>query len=215
MVKTHLAASRPRMESDDVVLAALPATLSGDVATAAIRLMARAEAMGLIDFEAGESLNQTALGETIQAIESIGVGRQLVSEHDVRHNLRGALEYLSEALEQSPHPDTEWRSMSTLLGSTLLSELTGVSETSIRRYSAGERDTPDDAASRVHFLAMISADVLGAYNSFGLRRWFQRPRTKLDGQSPQAVLGDKWDVDGPGARRVSELARSLVSMGAS
>lgn len=215
MTRTQTGIPGPHQSRDEGgLVTSIPATLSAGVSSSAVRLIARAEAMGLIELESGGSLNQSLLEKTVQAIEGIGVGRQLASELDVRGDLRGALDGLSELLERSPHPATEWRSLTSLLGAPLLSRLTGISESSIRRYTSGDRETPDEVATRLHFVAMVCADVLGGYNRYGLRRWFLRARTKLDGQSPEELLGQDWDVDGPQAQRVAELARSLVTMGA-
>jgi hypothetical protein len=81
---------------------------------------------------------------------------------------------------------------------------------SLRRYAAGQRTTPDDVADRLHFVALVVADLAGAYNPFGIRRWFDRPRPQLAGASPIEALGERWRPQDPAARRVRALARALV-----
>jgi hypothetical protein len=36
-------------------------------------------------------------------------------------------------------------------------------------------------AERLHWLAMVVADLAGSYNALGIRRWFERPRALLGG----------------------------------
>ncbi|TMK24849.1 MAG: hypothetical protein E6G64_16815 [Actinobacteria bacterium] len=70
--------------------------------------------------------------------------------------------------------------------------------------------TPDEVAERLHFLALVVADLAGSYNEFGIRRWFARPRPQLDGRSPSHLLRGNWRSDQPGPQRVRELARALT-----
>jgi len=79
----------------------------------------------------------------------------------------------------------------------------------LRRHAAGERATPQRLAERLHWPAAVVGDLAGAYNEFGIRRWFDRPRTQLDGHSPRRLLGADWQVDGEPARRVRALAATL------
>ena len=85
-----------------------------------------------------------------------------------------------------------------------------------------ETPTPEELASllttmiaaRLHFLALLVGDLAGSYNDIGVRRWFQRQRTRLDGRAPADLLTGEWDPDDPGARRVREVARELVALSA-
>ncbi len=86
-----------------------------------------------------------------------------------------------------------------------------VSPASLRRYASGTRPTPDAVAARVHFLARVVADLKGAYNDVGVRRWFERRRALLGGRSPAQMLKGEWSSEGSGARKVLDLARSLLS----
>lgn len=79
----------------------------------------------------------------------------------------------------------------------------------MRRYASAERATPDDVAARLHWLAMLVADLAGAYNDHGIRRWLQRPRTQLQGRSPWQWLGEAWSPDGDAAQQVRALAAVL------
>ncbi len=179
----------------------------------AVRLVTRAETMGLVRRPADFVFDAGRLLEAVLAIEHVGVGRGV----DRRWSGPAATEALAtlhEGLEGSPHPASEWPAMVELLGQPLVSRLTGAGETSIRRYAAGERTTPDDTAQRLHFVALVCADLLGAYNEFGVRRWFQRPRTTLGGRAPLEVLKEGWQPDDVPVRGVAELARSLTTMGA-
>jgi uncharacterized protein (DUF2384 family) len=59
------------------------------------------------------------------------------------------------------------------------------------------------------------ADLAGSYNEFGIRRWFQRPRSELEGRSPRDVLHGPWDPDAAGPRTLRALASRLVETMAS
>lgn len=88
--------------------------------------------------------------------------------------------------------------------------MVGISTSSLTRYRAGERATPDLVAARLHVVAMIVSDLIGSYNDFGIRRWFQRPRKALDGKSPKEVLSRGWTPEDRDVRRVRDLARMLL-----
>lgn len=79
------------------------------------------------------------------------------------------------------------------------------------RYERGDRRTPDEVAARLHFLALVVGDLAGAYNEIGIRRWFDRKRSALDGHSPAELLAGAWQPEHPAPRRVRELARALVT----
>jgi hypothetical protein len=81
----------------------------------------------------------------------------------------------------------------------------------VTRYAGGDRRTPDAAAARLHAIALIVGDLAGAYNEIGVRRWFERPRTALDGRAPAHFLKGDWQPEEPGPQRVRALARSLVT----
>ena len=63
---------------------------------------------------------------------------------------------------------------------------------------------------RLQFLALVVGDLAGAYNEFGIRRWFERPRKLLGNRSPAQLLDGAWQPEAPGPRRVRRLAAALV-----
>ena len=54
-------------------------------------------------------------------------------------------------------------------------------------------------------------DLTGAYNDIGVRRWFERRRTRLDGNTSAQALVDPWSPEDEGPRRVRDLSRALAS----
>ena len=128
--------------------------------------------------------------------------------------LAGLLETIVAALEASPVPKYEWRGVSRVFAPEDLADLLTVSLSSLKRYQSGERDTPDDVAARLHFLALLVGDLAGSYNEIGIRRWFHRKRTLLDGRTPAPFLKRDWDPDDDGPSRVRQLARALVAISA-
>jgi AbrB family looped-hinge helix DNA binding protein len=80
---------------------------------------------------------------------------------------------------------------------------------SLRRYASGTRPTPDPVAQRLHLLALIVADLRGAYNDYGIRRWFQRPRPQLGGHSSEDVLPPDWTA---GSSEVAQLRTLAVTL---
>ena len=145
-----------------------------------------------------------------------GIGPALLSElHRLPYSNPAALSVLldkiSAALDQSPAPAHEWRALQRILGLELLARLLGISQSSARRYSSGSRSTPDTVAARLHYLAFVVGDLAGAYNDIGVRRWFDRSRRRLEGNTPAQALGERWSPDDGGPRRVRELVRALLS----
>ena len=124
---------------------------------------------------------------------------------------RDLLETLREANEVAAVPESEWGALEDLFGGDLLAKLLQISPASVRRYRSSARATPDDVAARLHFLAKVAGDLAGTYDEIGVRRWFQRPRTALDGKAPVDLLTAGWDPDAPDPTRVRKLSRSLLS----
>ena len=120
------------------------------------------------------------------------------------------LDQLTEALEASPVPAFEWKQLVRVLGIDMLERLLGISAPSIRRYARTVRNTPDEVAGRLHWLALIVGDLAGAYNEIGIRQWFDRKRVQLDGRTPSQLLTGQWRPDDPGPLRVRSLAHSLA-----
>jgi hypothetical protein len=119
------------------------------------------------------------------------------------------LQRLAEALEDSAVPAAEWPAMRGIFGDEMLGSLLEISPASLRRYAGAERATPQPVADRLHWLALVVADLAGAYNDFGMRRWFERPRSQLGGKSPRQLLGRRWHIDSDNARKVRALASVL------
>jgi hypothetical protein len=124
------------------------------------------------------------------------------------------LQTMIAALEASPAPKYEWGGLTRVLGTDELASLLHVSASSLKRYQAGERTTPDAVAGRLHFLALVVGDLAGSYNDVGIRRWFHRKRSLLDGRTPASLLRGDWDPDDEAPMRVRALARDLVSLSA-
>jgi hypothetical protein len=187
-----------------------------DLARLAVEATRRAEAMGLVE-RAEPRLELAAIRRLANEVRRAGIG---VSPADVLNNveqpskreLAGLLESIIAALDASPAPSYEWRGLSSVFPPEDLAALLHVSLSSLKRYQSGERETPDHIAARLHFLALVVGDLAGSYNDTGIRRWFQRKRTQLDGRAPAALLAREWDPDEEGPARVRELARRLVTL---
>ncbi|RJK95928.1 hypothetical protein [Vallicoccus soli] len=186
-------------------------------AQAAVRLVARSAVMGFLPKDSDtRRLDAHLLEQVFRGLAEHGVSTALLATQvktgadSWRYNLQRAL----EQSEHSPMPAGEWPSLLETLGEDLLNLLLGISTSSVRRYASGTRSTPQDVADRLHVLALIVADLSGAYNDYGIRRWFLRPRPQLDGQSPWEALGGGWDPDGPAAARVRDLAAALAGAAA-
>lgn len=193
-----------------------PPLNSPEVASLAVRILSVAEAMGLLTGrEPIRRLDRSVLeGVAKSAATSAGIGRDVLADlrrADRADRLEPAVRRLYEALERSPAPATEWRSLVAVIGPDLLAQLLGTSGSSLRRYLAGTRRTPDVVADRLHFIALVVADLAGSYNDLGVRRWFERPRVLLGGRSPAQLLKGEWRVDDPGPARVRELAYALTA----
>jgi hypothetical protein len=124
-------------------------------------------------------------------------------------SVRRLLERLLADAEASPRPTGEWQPVLSTLDEELVARLVGASPSSIRRYSSGGRETPQAIAERLHFIALVLAELAGSYNEYGMRRWFTRPRSALEGQSPADLMGKDFDPDGPDGERIRRLAESL------
>ena len=184
------------------------------IAFQAVTALGRADAMGLLPAgERIEMLDLPSFRKAVRHIHRAGIARNIpVDLADASaSNLERTLEHLNLALEESPAPEFEWNRLTDVLGLELASRLLGISASSIRRYRAAARTTPDDVAARLHFLSLIAGDLAGAYNEFGIRQWFERKRAQLDGRAPLDLLKPRWKPGQPGPRRVQDLARALVA----
>ena len=186
-------------------------------------LLTRSVAMGVLTGKPVTRLDAVVIKRLVTALQRHGIGANAgvilgplavepatQLDEATRQRVADGLSRLSEALEASATPQTEWPAMRGVFGDELLVELLGVAASSMRRYVSGERATPDEVGARLHWLAMVVADLAGAYNDFGIRRWFSRPRSQLEGKSPQHALGAAWRPEDAAAARVRALAAGLV-----
>ncbi len=182
-------------------------------------LLARAQLMGLLPEGFGEQtrLSLKVLGDVSDELSRHGIARsasvRLASRPD-RQEVLLALREMLAAIDDSPNPDGEWGPARELLGDELLGRLVSVSAASLRRYASGERRTPDDVAWRLHAVARILSGLVGSYNDYGVRRWFDRPRAALDRATPSEVIRSAASEDDPALGRAIALADDLVGSGA-
>jgi hypothetical protein len=115
---------------------------------------------------------------------------------------------------ESPVPAAELVKLTTILGHELLVEMLEVSAASLQRYQSGAREAPDAIAERAHFLTSVIAALEGTYNEFGVRRWFERPRSVFGGRTARQLLSRRWTPADDSARRVLTAAESLQELGA-
>ncbi|MBN6812943.1 hypothetical protein [Kocuria marina] len=174
------------------------------------RTLAYAETIRLVPPSPG-GVSVEGFKRVLAELARLGVGRRAPSLGRTAgaQDFEKAAEVALSALEESPVPAAEWRPMSDIL-SDELAGLVGISASSLARYRSGERITPDPVAARLHVVAMVVSDLSGSYNDFGIRRWFQRPRTALGGRAPGEILSGHWNPDEDEVIRVRDLARSLL-----
>ena len=185
-------------------------------ATTALQLFARAETMGLIPESIARqaiTVDHLTVRRLLKHLREAGMASApslrlpTASAEEVNRVLLQAL----DALAASPYPAGEWDALRAIVGDRLLSRMLRISESSIRRYNAGGRRTPDDVAWRLHAIGGIVSALRGSYNEYGVRRWFDRPRTALDGRTPADVVAGADDEDE--FRQVVALADDLLGAG--
>lgn len=187
--------------------------------TLAIEVWRRAEGMGLVDANASQ-LDAADIPRLLKRVGDAGIARGAALHFDNVEppsvaEAEALLKLVIAALDSSPAPKFEWPAVSRVIDAEQLAPLLNVSVSSLKRYVSGERDTPDEVAARLHHVALIVGDLAGAYNEVGVRRWFERKRTALNGRAPAALLAGDWNPDDSSPQKVRELARSLVALGAS
>jgi hypothetical protein len=179
-------------------------------------LLSDADGVGLISMNGvSETPDPTILQEVLQRLAGAGVAQSYIArlrdidaaDYSRRVELVRAV---VDALRESPLPEYEWPALTKIFGAEELARLLRISESSLNRYANGIRSTPDPVAERLHFIALIVGDLRGAYNEVGVRRWFHRHRTSLEGRAPIELLGDDWMPDQEGPEAVRELAHSLL-----
>jgi hypothetical protein len=189
------------------------------VLQAALGLVRRALGLGLLaDREPIERLDLALIQSIAREASSAGVGQDaavaLMNRRagGTAERLESLIVRLDGALADSPMPARELHELLRVYDHDGLAALVGTSVASLRRYAGATRTVPDAVADRVHFVALVTADLAGSYNEFGLRRWWERPRVALGGRSPRAALGSDWTSDGEAATAVAALAASLVGI---
>lgn len=154
------------------------------------------------------------LRDAVDALVLSGVGRgpaEMLLLASTTDELIESLRELLESVEESPLPDFEWLPVNEVLGDDLTVALVAISPTSLQRYRSQQRATPDEVASRLHFVTLIVAALAGSYNEIGIRRWFTRTRTALDGARPMDLLRGEWSPHEDGPRSVRQLADALLA----
>jgi uncharacterized protein (DUF2384 family) len=191
--------------------------LENRVLALAIEFILKADSMGVLTSPVDTlNLDIEAIIRAAKDVGDLGIGRRVVINPELwrtynADDLCSKLKMLSSILEESPQPKTEWKRLRTLLSDELLAKMTHVSEQSVRRYAAEERETPDDVASRLHWLALITGDLQGAYNAAGVRNWFLRPRNSFGGKTPIEMLGtEPWNTTDKKPVLVRAFAHSLL-----
>ncbi len=184
-----------------------------------IGLLRRAIALGLLGpDELVDRLDLELVRRIAREASNAGIGQDvavaLLHGDPGSDRLAALIRRLDDALTASPLPDRELPEVLRVLDREQVAELTGTSSVSLGRYQAGARRWPDQLATRIHWLALVFADLAGAYNEFGSRRWFDRKRSQLQGRSPREVLVADWDPADPDVERVRELAAALAGAGA-
>lgn len=174
--------------------------------------------MGLVEADASR-LEASDITRLLQRVRDAGIARGPALHFDnveppSAAEAEALLRLVIAALDASPAPRFEWPAVSRVIDAEQLAPLLNVSVSSLKRYASGERDTPDEVAARLHHVALIIGDLAGAYNEVGVRRWFERKRSALDGRAPAALLSGDWNPDAALPQKVRELARSLVALGA-
>ena len=75
-----------------------------------------------------------------------------------------------------------------------------------------DRHPSEEVTARLTFIATLEDYLAGTYNEFGIRRWFERPRTVLQGKTPTELLQGPFDPGSPELKQLRELARSLTGI---
>jgi hypothetical protein len=179
----------------------------------------RADAVGLLpDREPVERLDMALLRRIAAEASAAGIGQDaaiaILGKPGTDARLASLIGLLDEAMAASPLPGRELAELSQVFDLDGLARLVGSSAVSLRRYVSGARRVPDRLAERLHWLALVVGDLRGAYNDVGIRRWFERSRSALDGRAPARILTGDWDPADPEVERVRLLAASLAGVGA-
>lgn len=187
---------------------------------AALLALQRGEAMGLTtsdEADLGKRLDTfltTLLQQQIGTRYVVNIRRLLANPASDPRQVAEEFKGLFEALGENPAPQQEAGALLKIFAVEQLAELLRISPTSVQRYARGEREAPGPVVERLHWLALIVGYLTGTYNEYGVRRWYERPRTALNGESPKEILlaDAEWTPSSEGARRVEALAKATIGM---
>jgi hypothetical protein len=183
----------------------------------ATRFLRRADAMGLLD-EPIQELSAEVVRRVAKSLSKRGLASDLAARLTTAAPSRDEfVRYLDAALlalDESPVPAAELAKLNSILGHELLVRMLDISAASLQRYENGDREAPDSIAERAHFLTSVIAALEGTYNDFGVRRWFERPRSVFNGRTARQLLTRRWMPSDESVRRVLTAAESLQELGA-
>jgi hypothetical protein len=183
----------------------------------ATRFLRRADAMGLLD-EPIQELSAEVVRRVARRLSKRGlasdVAARLTSSAPSLDEFVRYLDAALLALDESPVPAAELAKLSSIMGHELLVGMLDISAASLQRYQNGDREAPDTIAERAHFLTAVIAALEGTYNDFGVRRWFERPRSVFNGRTARQLLTRRWMPSDESARRILTAAESLQELGA-
>ncbi|MDX1988650.1 MAG: hypothetical protein SFV17_18340 [Candidatus Obscuribacter sp.] len=190
--------------------------LDRNVHVAAVNFILTVETMGLLASPVDTlSLTIEPIIEAAKKVAEFGIGRRQVinpdrwREYD-SDDLVVKLNELTAVLEDTPVPEREISHLCTLLGDALVAQMAHVSEQSLRRYAQGERETKGPIAERIHWLCLVTGDLLGSYNETGTRNWFYRPRASFGNNSPLGLLAEKeWSSHDAIPMQIRAFVRAL------
>ena len=187
-----------------------------------LTLLTRASAMGALAGATVTQIDAQAVQRVLTALHKQGlIGAAPVAlapllkkgpallDAATAERMADSVEQLVAVLDESPAPATEWAPMRAVFGDDVLGDLLGIAPASLRRYAAASAPRPSPPPSGCIGWRWWCRDLAGSYNDFGMRRWFERPRTQLGGKSPRALLGARWTPDDKAAQQVRALAAAL------
>jgi hypothetical protein len=126
-----------------------------DLARQAAGVISKAEAMGLLPDLEIERLDLPSFRAVVGKIAEAGIGTEVQAALSAPASRIGSpemsrlLDRLEAAIDESPSPEHEWRSLEGIFGTDRLAGLLGTSSPSVRRYQSGARKTPDLLAARL------------------------------------------------------------------
>jgi hypothetical protein len=112
---------------------------------------------------------------------------------------------ISDSPKALPQADLTEADLSRILEQDYLDCLLG-------KTSGARGAKPEALNERLKFLSDVVGALASAYTDEGIRRWFKRQRSQLDGRAPEDLLVGDWEPNSPEPARVRTLAVSLGSM---